>query len=149
SNYPECRFTRPLAPIDPNASEVESGPKELGKDPESGKTVTLRKGPYGIYVQLGEPSKEKGAEKPKRVSLPPNISPDEVDLDTGRRLLALPREIGRHPESGETILAGIGRFGPYLKHGPKYKTLPQDGDVQTHGPSRAPRLRASARRQRD
>jgi DNA topoisomerase-1 len=137
SNYPECRFTRPLAPIDPNGSEVDAGPKELGKDPETGKTVSLRKGPYGIYVQLGEQSKEKGAEKPKRVSLPPNIQPDEVDLDTGRRLLALPREIGRHPESGETIAAGIGRFGPYLKHGPKYKTIPKDESVLTIGLNRA------------
>jgi DNA topoisomerase-1 len=137
SNYPECRFTRPLAPIDPNASEVESGPKELGKDPETGKTVSLRKGPYGIYVQLGEQSKEKGAEKPKRVSLPPNLTPDEVDLETGRRLLALPREVGSHPETGETIAAGIGRFGPYLKHGPKYKTLPKDENVLTIGLNRA------------
>ncbi len=137
SNYPECRFTRPLAPVDPNGGEVDAGPKELGKDAETGKTVSLRKGPYGIYVQLGEQSKEKGAEKPKRVSLPPNIAPDEVDLDTGRKLLALPREVGRHPETGETIAAGIGRFGPYLKHGPKYKTIPKDENVLTIGLNRA------------
>jgi DNA topoisomerase-1 len=137
ANYPECRYTRPLAPIDPNASDVEAGPKELGTDPETGKAVSLRKGPYGIYVQLGEQSKEKGADKPKRVSLPPNLTPDEIDLDTGRKLLALPREVGTHPESGESIAAGIGRFGPYLKHGPKYKTLPKDESVLTIGLNRA------------
>ncbi|MEX1108011.1 MAG: type I DNA topoisomerase [Dongiaceae bacterium] len=137
SQYPECRFTRPLAPVDPNGGEMESGPKELGKDPATDKIVTMRKGPYGIYVQLGETSPEKGAEKPKRVSLPPNLTPDDIDLDTARALLALPREIGTHPESGEPIVAGIGRFGPYLKHGAKYKTLPKDENILAVGINRA------------
>jgi DNA topoisomerase-1 len=137
SQYPECRFTRPLAPIDPNGGEMENGPKEFGKDPATGNVVTMRKGPYGIYVQLGETSKEKGAEKPKRVSLPPNLSPDDIDLTTACALLALPREIGIHPESGEAIVAGIGRFGPYLKHGPKYKTLPKDENILAVGINRA------------
>ena len=60
--------------------------------------------------------------------------PSEVDLDRGLALLALPRELGAHPEDGEMITAGIGRFGPYLKHGPVYKSLAKDDDVLSHRP---------------
>ena len=85
-----------------------------------------------------KPKKAKvEAEKPKRVSIPKGLPPAEVDLDTGLRLLALPREVGKHPESNEAISAGIGRFGPYLKHGPVYKSLADDDDVLTIGLNRA------------
>src|SRR5690606_17348167 len=75
SNYPECRYTRPLAVANGEESE-QVGPQELGQDPKSGKRVTLRKGPYGHYVQLDE----TGDEKPKRVSLPKGIPLDQVSL---------------------------------------------------------------------
>ena len=129
SNYPECRYTRRLAIEGENgdADADLAGPKELGQDPATGLPVSLRKGPYGTYVQLGEAvangtgngpgngkAKAKDKEKPKRVSLPRGMSPAEVSLEKALALLALPREIGRHPESGETITAGVGRFGPYL-----------------------------------
>src|SRR5689334_4421559 len=124
ANYPECRYTRRLAIENGEAPEGDVGPKLLGEDPASGLPVTLRKGPYGHYVQLGEASGNgKSKEKPKRASLPRGLPPAELDLARGLALLALPREVGRHPESGEAITAGIGRFGPYLKHGTVYKSL--------------------------
>ncbi len=146
SRYPECRFTRTLAPPDASGEGAAlEGPKELGTDPESGQTVSLRKGPYGIYVQLGEAEgtgKEKT--KPKRASLPKGMAPEDVTLDKALGLLALPREVGIHPESGKPIQAGIGRFGPYLKHDGAYKSLGRDEDVLTIGLNRAVTLLAEA-----
>ncbi len=132
SNYPNCRFTRPLAV----ESEAEATAPEtaLGTDPGTGLAVTLKKGPYGHYVQLGE---SNGEFKPKRVALPRSLKPAEVDLETALRLLALPRELGRHPETREAIVAGIGRFGAYIKHGTTYKSLGADDDVLTIGLNRA------------
>ena len=106
----------------------------LGTDPESGFEVTLKKGPFGHYVQLGAAN---GETKPKRVALTRSLKPPEVDLETALRLLALPRELGRHPETGEVITAGIGRFGPYIKHGSTYKSLTAEDDVLTIGANRA------------
>ncbi|MGC2200431.1 MAG: type I DNA topoisomerase [Stellaceae bacterium] len=132
SNYPNCRYTRPLVV----ESEAESSPAEtaLGTDPGTGLPVSLKKGPYGYYVQLGEAN---GDFKPKRVALPRSLRPAEVDLETALRLLALPRELGRHPETGEIITAGIGRFGAYIKHGNTFKSLGADDDVLTIGVNRA------------
>ena len=96
--------------------------------------MTLKKGPFGHYVQLGAGD---GEVKPKRVALPRSLKPADVDLDTALRLLALPRELGRHPETGEVILAGIGRFGPYIKHGSTFKSLTAEDDVLTIGANRA------------
>ncbi|MBI1776953.1 MAG: type I DNA topoisomerase [Proteobacteria bacterium] len=141
-NYPECRYTRPLV-VDQNggvAADLASGPKELGQAPATGDKVTLRKGPYGIYVQMGE------GEKPKRVSLPKGTDPAAMDLPRALALLALPREIGLHPESGDMITAGIGRFGPYLKLGSVYKSLGRDEDVLTIGINRAVELLATAKK---
>ena len=132
SNYPNCRFTRPLAV----ESEAEATAPEtaLGTDPGTGLAVTLKKGPYGHYVQLGEGN---GEFKPKRVALPRSLKPAEIDLETALRLLALPRELGSHPETGDAIVAGIGRFGAYIKHGTTYKSLGADDDVLTIGLNRA------------
>ncbi len=158
SNYPECRYTRRLGIDDGNGSETDAGPKELGVDPASGLAVSLRKGPYGHYVQLGEnsPPPPKGtkrakgekaakAEKPKRVSLPRGLAPSEVDLPKALALLALPRRVGLHPETKEMITAGIGRFGPYLKHGSTYRSLAKGDDVLTIGLNRAVALLAEAK----
>ena len=146
SNYPNCRYTRALAVETDAAGHASSvdlaSPKELGRDPASGELVTLRKGPFGIYVQLGEGDKEN---KPKRASLPKTISVPDVTLEIALSLLALPREIGIHPETGKPVTAGIGRFGPYLKLGPVYKSLGKDDDVLTIGLNRAVVLLAEAR----
>ena len=149
SNYPECRFTRKLGIVDADADAASGenldGPKILGIDPVTGKQVTLRKGPYGLYVQLGEP---EGKEKPKRQSLLRDMTPNDLTLEKALALLALPRELGPHPEDGETILAGVGRFGPYVKHGPKYKSIPSDESVLDIGMNRAVTLLAEAKNPR-
>ncbi len=133
SDYPNCRYTRPLA-IEGEAEESAAADIPLGIDPASGLPISLRKGPYGHYVQLGTGN---GEIKPKRVALPRSLKPADIDLDTALRLLGLPRELGRHPETGETILAGIGRFGAYIKHGATFKSLAADDDVLIIGLNRA------------
>jgi DNA topoisomerase-1 len=107
--------------------------------------ISVKKGPYGHYVQCGT---DNGELKPKRVALPRSIKPADVDLDIALRLLALPRELGRHPETGDAIVAGIGRFGPYIKHGTTFKSLAADDDVLTIGLNRAVVLLAEPAGQR-
>src|SRR6266446_5042329 len=132
SDYPNCRYTRPLA-LEGEAEEIAAADTLLGTDPASGLPIFLKKGPYGHYVQLGPDAEHK----PKRVALPRSAKPADIDLDAALRLLALPRELGRHPETGETIVAGIGRFGAYIKHGTTFKSLAPDDDVLTIGLNRA------------
>lgn len=144
SNYPECNFTRQLTGNtgenagESAAAEGEEFPRTLGTDPVSGETVTLRKGPYGVYVQLGD------GKKPKRSSLQKGTPASSVDLEKALAMLALPREIGLHPETGETIVANIGRFGPYLLHAGKYTNIPAGEDLLTIGMNRAVTLIAEA-----
>ncbi|MCZ6589270.1 MAG: type I DNA topoisomerase [Alphaproteobacteria bacterium] len=144
ANYPECRYTRRLA-VDGSDEDAElaNGPKVLGVDPKTGMDVTLRKGPYGLYVQLGEADTEdKKAPKPKRSSIPKGIPSSEIDLELALGLLALPRDIGPHPEDGVVIQAGLGRFGPYVKHDTSYASLPEPLDVLTIGLNHAVTLLA-------
>ena len=101
----------------------------LGSDPETGESVFAMVGPYGPYVQLGAASKEKGAPKPKRVSIPADIDPATIDLATAAALLALPRTLGEHPESGKPVQAGVGRFGPYVVHQRVFASLKTEDDV--------------------
>jgi len=159
SNYPECRNTKPLAVSgsnNDNAPQMQ-GPRELGPDPKTQLPVTVRIGPYGPYVQLGpipgppppppeldengKPKKKKKKKddgpKPKRMSLPKGLDPNLIDLATALKLLSLPRDVGEHPETKEMITAGLGRFGPYIKIGPRYKSLTQDDDVLNVGLNRA------------
>src|SRR5208283_5569144 len=135
SNYPECRFTRTLSPPSGDAAEgARPGVKVLGQDPESGAEITLRDGRFGTYVQEGEGSAE---EKPKRASVPKTIKPDEITLTQAIALLSLPREVAKHPISGDPIVAGIGRFGPYVQHAKTYANLTRDDDVLAIGANRA------------
>ncbi len=140
SNYPDCRFTRQLSgdarTEDGEAAAQLTEPRVLGENDE-GEAVTVRKGPYGFYVQLGE------GEKPKRTSIPKNMNPLELTLEQALALLSLPREIGKHPETGKKITAGIGRFGPYLRHDSGFTSLKED-DVLTVGLNRAVTLIAEA-----
>ena len=145
SNYPDCRYTTPLTVTNGDATAnggLGAGPRELGTDPASGLAVTLRNGPYGTYVQLGEAEEKK---KPKRTSLPRDMPPETVDLERALGLLALPRVIGDHPDASEEILAGIGPYGPYIKHGGTYVSLKED-DVLSIGLNRAVALLADAPR---
>jgi DNA topoisomerase-1 len=94
----------------------------------------VRDGRFGPYIQLGEVA---NGTKPKRASIPKGTEPATLEFDTALKLLALPREIGTHPESGEPILAGIGRFGPYVKHQKDYASLEDGDDALTVGINRA------------
>jgi DNA topoisomerase I len=128
SNYPECRNTRPLT------AEAMEPSRKLGDDPETGLEVSLRAGRFGPYVQLGE---AKEGEKPKRAGLPKGTEPSSVDLELALKLLSLPREIGKHPEDGEPIVAGIGRFGPYVLHNKTYANVKDRDEIFTIGLNRA------------
>lgn len=144
SNYPECKHTRKLEILSDGEDDgaiAADGPVELGEDPETGKMITLRKGPYGHYVQLGEPEEKK---KPKRASLPKGLAPADVDLEKAIGLLRLPRDVGPHPETGEMIQAGLGRFGPYLKYDGGFTSLPADDDLLSIGLNRAVTIIAEA-----
>jgi len=131
SNYPECRYTRPLAASGGQSDRV------LGKDPKTGLDVTVKAGRFGPYIQLGEQKDYSDDEKPKRAGIPKNMSPADVELDLAVRLLSLPRDVGPHPEDGEVITAGIGRFGPFVRHGKTYASLEAGDDVYTIGLNRA------------
>lgn len=121
SNYPDCKFTRKFA--QPGGSGEDSGPEVLGTDPESGLEVSKRSGRFGPYVQLGE------GKEAKRSSIPKDIPTEDFDLDYALRLLALPREVGVHPESGKLIVAGLGRYGPYLLHDGRYAKLTGTAEI--------------------
>jgi DNA topoisomerase-1 len=137
SNYPECNYTKQLMKAD-GASEGEGGdqgsefPKEIGNMPD-GRPIVLKKGPYGVYMETSNPS----SEKPLRAALPKGFAPNNIDIDMAVKLLSLPREVGAHPESGKSISAGIGRYGPYLLHDGKYYKLESTEDALTVGINRA------------
>jgi len=97
----------------------------VASHPDSGLPMLLKRGPYGPYLQLGDGS---DGERPKRVSLPPGVSPEAVDASLAQRLLDLPRLLGTHPESGERIEAHIGRFGPYVRHEKTFASIPKGAD---------------------
>ncbi len=97
----------------------------------------MRRGPYGLYVQQGEPSADKKAPKPKRTSLPRGMDGEQITLEQAIALLNLPRVIGLHPETHEPIEAGIGRFGPFVRMGAIYTSLDRDDDVLSIGLNRA------------
>ncbi len=132
SNYPECRYTRPLA-----ADGDAGSDRVLGKDPESGLEVAVKSGRFGPYIQLGEASDYADGEKPKRAGIPKNTSPADMELDLAVKLLSLPREIGKHPETGAPITAGIGRFGPFVRHEKTYASLEAGDEVFDIGLNRA------------
>ncbi|MCX7325761.1 MAG: type I DNA topoisomerase [Hyphomicrobiales bacterium] len=136
SNYPECRYTRPMAAPSPDGEASgegggQPGVRILGKDPVSALDVTVRDGRFGPYVQLGE------GEKPKRQTLPKGVSPATIGLDRALVLLSLPREVAKHPETGAPIFASIGRFGPYVQHGKTYANTGKDDDILEIGANRA------------
>ena len=132
SNYPDCRFTRQLAESGDSAALTDG--KVLGSDPETELEVTVRTGRFGPYIQLGE---AVDGEKPKRASIPKGTDPEGIDLAHALKLLSLPREVGLHPENGKPILAGYGRYGPYVQCDGKYASLSTPEEVFEVGANRA------------
>ena len=126
SNYPDCKYTVQFNQLNDKDGSSLSGPKEIGIYPETNEMITLRKGPYGFYMQVGEGTSEK---KPKRVSIPKNFEADEIGLNTAIQLLGLPRKLGFHPDNNKTISAGIGMYGPYILHDKKYKALEKTDNI--------------------
>ena len=133
SRYPDCRYTRPLSG-DEGDADLSADGRLIGHDGDW--PVYLRKGRFGLYLQQGLEDKE-AEEKPKRSSLPKGVGPEDVTLEMAIGLLSLPRTVGPHPDDGEVIEAGIGRYGPYVKHGRIYASLEQGDDVLTIGMNRA------------
>ena len=127
-NYPECNFTRPIS-----GETNETAERLLGE--ENGDEIFLKSGRYGPYIQRGEPSEEN--KKPQRASLPKGWSASDIELEKALKLLSLPREVGPHPEDGQIIEAGIGRYGPFVRHGRTYANLKDPDDVFNIGMNRA------------
>jgi DNA topoisomerase I len=136
SNYPDCSHTRQLSALADGQEPPESSDKQLGVDPESGLDVWLKIGRFGPYIQLGEQEKES-KEKPKRSGLPKTWKVEDINLEKALMLLALPREVGAHPEDGVMIEAGLGRYGPFVKHGKTYANLESIDEVFEVGLNRA------------
>jgi DNA topoisomerase-1 len=135
SNYPECAYRRRFG--QPGGEGEGGGENEvLGTDPESGLPVERKIGRFGPYVQLGE------GQEAKRASIPKDV--DDFGLEWALKLLALPRIVGQHPETGEPIEANIGRYGPYLRHAGKYAKLASTRDVFETGMNAAVSLLAEA-----
>ncbi|MGF1516477.1 MAG: type I DNA topoisomerase [Nodosilinea sp.] len=120
--------------IDRIIKQKVEGPDKVGLHPDTGEPIFMRIGPYGPYVQLGEPTDDNP--NPKRASLPKGTQPEAVTLEMAVGLLRLPRTLGAHPETGKSIKAGQGRFGPYIVHdqgkeGRDYRSIKGDDDVLT------------------
>jgi len=113
--------------------EANEGDRVLGIHPEVNLPVLLKSGPYGPYVQLGDDEEDD----PKRVSLPPGVEPENVDLDLGLQIIDLPRTLGEHPETGNEIQADIGRYGPYVRHEDTFASLKERDNVLTVDLARA------------
>lgn len=141
-NYPECGYTRQFAQSADDPAAALDG-KELGFDPDTGEAVVLKSGRFGPYLQLGEAASKE--EKPKRSSIPKGIDPATIDLQTALNLLRLPREVGIHPETSTPILAGLGRFGPFVLHDGTYANLDSIQDVFEIGVNRAVTILAEKR----
>ncbi|MDX8537303.1 type I DNA topoisomerase [Mesorhizobium abyssinicae] len=134
SNYPECSFTRQLGDAaNPNGENGngDDGTRLIGKDPYTAEEITLRSGRFGPYIQRGE------GKEAKRSSLPKGWAAEQIDHEKALALLALPRDVGKHPESGKMISAGLGRYGPFVLHDGTYANLDSIEDVFSIGLNRA------------
>ncbi|PKO25706.1 MAG: DNA topoisomerase I, partial [Betaproteobacteria bacterium HGW-Betaproteobacteria-8] len=138
TGYPACDYIR-----NTNEGQAPAEPKLIGADAASGKDILLLNGPYGPYLQLGMPV-EGEKKKPKRVSIPKDIPLADVDMAVAQKLIALPRDLGQHPETGKKIVANIGRFGPYVNHDGKFKSIPKSDSVFDIDLTRAVELLAQA-----
>jgi DNA topoisomerase-1 len=138
--YPECDYTRSLG----GEEDAGEARKELGEHPDTKQIVLLLRGPYGPYVQLGEPIEGEKA-KPKRVSWPKELPLEQADLVAALKLLSLPRDLGLHPESGKKVIVNIGRFGPYIGHDGKFKSIPRSDSIFDIALDRAVELLAQAK----
>jgi DNA topoisomerase-1 len=123
SGYPECDYTRNI-----NEEDGTNEPQVIFHDDNLDKDIFLLRGPYGPYLQIGMPEDED-KKKPKRISVPPNIPIHSVNEDVAKQLLSLPISFGDYPETGKPMVANIGRFGPYVSHDGKFKSIPKSDNI--------------------
>ena len=153
SNYPECKFTRPLSKSKANDQIALAEPKLIGQN-EKGKDIYLKNGRFGPYLQFEvtevenftkKKKKKKDDENLKNVSIPKGIEIDQINLEKAKYLCSLPKVIGQHPENGKDITVNSGRFGPYLKCENKSARLENVDELFTIGLNRAITLIAEAK----
>ena len=153
SNYPECKFTRPLSKSKANDQYALAEPKFIGKN-DNEKDIYLKNGRFGPYLQYEieadqmstkKKKKKKENENFKNVSIPKGINIDQIDLEKAKYLCSLPKVIGQHPENGKDITINSGRFGPYLKCENKSARLENVDELFTIGLNRAITLIAEAK----
>ena len=131
SNYPECGYTRQFGAEAGEAANGDNADRPLGKDPYTGEEIVLKSGRFGPYVQRGD------GKEAKRAGLPKSWKPEDMDHEKALALLSLPRDVGKHPETGKMISAGIGRYGPFVLHDGTYANLDSVEDVFSIGLNRA------------
>ena len=124
NDEPKCDYKRSMN----GTAQAGADPVVIGKDETTGKEIYLMNGPYGPYLQVGV-AEEGDKKKPKRVSIPKEVPLANVNIDIAHMLLSLPRDLGQHPETNKKIVANIGRFGPYVNHDGKFKSIPKSESV--------------------
>jgi len=124
NDEPKCDYKRSMN----GTAQAGADPITIGIDADSDKEIYLMNGPYGPYLQVGV-AVEGDKKKPKRVSIPKEIPLTNVNIDIANMLLSLPRDLGLHPETNKKIIANIGRFGPYVNHDGKFKSIPKSESV--------------------
>ena len=160
SNYPECKFTRPLSKAKAAAQSQLAEPKLIGKH-ENGNDMYLKNGRFGPYIQYEkteeikeEPVKKRKTKKKKtdkeennfkNISIPKGITLESVDLDRAKFLCSLPKNLGINPENQKDIILNSGRFGPYLKCENKSARIENVEEIFSIGLNRAITLIAEAK----
>ncbi len=125
ASLPESCFPGDISFADANKliDQKLNGADAITKHPETGLPIYVLTGRYGPYVQMGESEVEKGAEKPKRVSIPSNIDYEKITVDQTLKLLELPKTLGQHPDTSKPVKVGLGRFGPYVVHDGDFRSI--------------------------
>ena len=140
SSYPDCKYSRPLnANSENNPVELTTQEEPIGQD-TNGNDIFLKNGRYGPYLEVFY----AGSDKPKRSAVPKHYTLDELTLEKARQLLELPRNLGLHPEDQSEVIAAIGPYGPYIKHGKIYANMKDFEEVFSIGMNRAVELLVEA-----
>ncbi len=140
SSYPDCKYSRPLnANSENNPAELTTQEEPIGQD-TNGNDIFLKNGRYGPYLEVFY----AGSDKPKRSAVPKHYTLDELTLEKARQLLKLPRNLGLHPEDQSEVIAAIGPYGPYIKHGKIYANMKDFEEVFSIGMNRAVELLVEA-----
>ncbi len=141
SRYPDCKYTRPFSTEAEAENAINPDGEEIVVHPDTGQPVLLKSGRFGPYLEMAQGEDEK----PKRSSLPKGWTPETLTAEKAIMLINLPREVGKHPEDGEPILANLGRYGPYVQHLKTYANVASVEEMLEVGLNRAVTLIADKR----